>query len=229
MNRVVILFVPLQFLTGLLISQTKIYDVNKIDIAIEVDGKPDVNWNYANTLTDFEYPWREEQAPLTTFKALWNDTQLYFLFYASDSQILLQKKGLGERDAVHSDRVEVFFKSEDTEPYYSLEMDAIGRVLDTKGIFTTSVDFDWHWPQGELVVATSKDSDGYWVEGSVSLQSLSELGIYRGDLIIKAGLYRGEYVKEDKVTTKWISWIHPDSETPNFHIPSSFGELHLKQ
>ena len=53
--------------------------------------------------------------------------------------------------------------------------------------------------------------------------------MYKDDNILKAGLYRGEYVTlpNGKIDTKWISWVMPDSEEPDFHIPSSFGILKL--
>ena len=41
------------------------------------------------------------------------------------------------------------------------------------------------------------------------------------------GLYRAEFSRkaDGAVDEAWISWKQPDSETPDFHIPSSFGAL----
>ena len=131
---------------------------------------------------------------------------------------------------VHSDRVELFFKgSSDKAPYYSLELDALGRILDTEGIFYKKVDFDWTWPDDGLEVKASIDKSGYWVEGRISFASLRTLGLYN-DGILRTGLYRAEYVtqKDGVIRPQWISWVHPESETPNFHIPSSFGILKLE-
>ena len=115
-------------------------------------------------------------------------------------------------------------------PYYALEMDALGRVLDTQGRFYRNIDYDWDWPEGQLILKASIDDTGYWVEGSISFESLRQLGMYKDDQILKAGLYRGEYqTKEnEEIETKWISWILPDSPKPDFHIPSSFGILKLE-
>ncbi len=213
-------------------SKYKTYKVNKIKEDIQLTGNgTDTAWKKASELTDFTYPWRAETAPTTTFKALYNDTYFYFLYRATDPEIITKERGLGERDAVESDRVEIFFKADDKmNPYYSLEMDALGRVLDTKGQFYRKVDFDWDWPAGHLVLKAMTDQEGYWVEGRISFESLRELGMYKDDQVLKAGLYRGEYVTnaKDQEETKWISWVHPDSEKPDFHIPSSFGVLKLK-
>ena len=35
-------------------------------------------------------------------------------------------------------------------------------------------------------------------------------------------------ITDDNSKIRWISWVKPGSETPNFHIPSSFGQLNLK-
>src|SRR5690606_31780706 len=100
---------------------------------------------------------------------------------------------------------------------------------DSKGVFYRKTDREWDWPEGHIAVKTSIDKTGYWLEGAISLESLRQLGLYHDDGILKAGLFRGEYLpgQDEKPEIRWISWIHPDSEKPDFHIPSAFGELHL--
>jgi len=207
------------------------YQVKKIDAAIELTGQgADSQWDKANELTDFKYPWRPESAPKTVFKALYNETHFYFLYRATDPEIITKAGALAEKAALNSDRVELFFKGKsDADPYYSLELDALARILDTKAKFGQKVDFDWNWPANELIVKAKIDDDGYWVEGSISLQSMRDLGIYHDDGILRTGLYRAEYITNGngKTSPKWISWIDPNTPTPNFHTPSSFGILEL--
>lgn len=208
-----------------------VYEVEKTKRPIQIDGKgTDKAWEKVNELTQFKDYWSTDSAPFTSFKALWSETHVYFLFRAMDAGIIFKKTGLEEKDAVESDRVEIFFKADDgMNPYYSLEMDALGRVLDTKGQFYRKIDVDWNWPEGHLIVKASIDERGYWVEGAISLKSLRYLGMYQNDGILKAGLYRGEYTSSVDGSTKprWLSWINPKSERPDFHIPSSFGTLKL--
>jgi len=212
-------------------TDMKTYSVNKTTTPVKLTGQgSDPAWENAEILTDFTYPWRDESTPATTFKGLWDDTHFYFLYRATDPDIVTKERGLGERDAVDSDRVEIFFKADDEmNPYYALEMDALGRVLDTQGRYHRNIDYDWDWPEGHLVLKASIDAEGYWVEGSITWESLRQLGMYKDDKMLKAGLFRGEYVNLDdgEIDIKWISWVMPDSETPDFHIPSSFGVLEM--
>lgn len=207
------------------------YQVNKITKPIQLSGQgADNQWNNAAELTDFIYPWRSETAPKTVFKALYDDTHFYFLYRATDPEIITKAGALAEKAALNSDRIELFFKGKsDSDPYYSLELDALGRTLDTKANFGEKVDFDWNWPAGELIVKAKIEEDGYWVEGSISLKSMRDLGVYHDDGILRTGLYRAEYVTDEngRATPKWISWVHPNTPKPNFHIPSSFGVLEL--
>ena len=209
------------------------YPVHKIDKGtLQITGKgTSSSWDKAIRLKAFTYPWRNEKAPETTFQALWDEDYFYFLFRAEDDAILTKTDPnlSEEREVIHSDRVEIFFKADDDmNPYYSLEMDALGRILDTEGRYYRQIDLDWTWPSGHLDVIAARDEKGYWVEGKISFESLRMLGMFEKDHL-KAGLYRGEYIplENGQQEVKWISWIQPDSETPDFHIPSSFGTLQL--
>jgi hypothetical protein len=212
-------------------SGPKHYQVGKIDRPLELSGLGnDPLWETAHVLTDFTYPWQQMSAPPTVFRALWDGEWLYFLYHATDETVIHRQEGMGERDAANSDRVEIFFKSDDSmNPYYALEMDALGRVLDTEGRYYRNIDYKWNWPQGHLQLKATINTTGYIVEGAVSLESLRQLGMYKDDLKLKAGLFRGEYEygANGEVGVKWISWVIPDSEKPDFHIPSSFGILEL--
>lgn len=213
-------------------TQTKIYHVKKVDNAIILTGiGTDKAWESANTLTEFLHPWEPNGLPSTEFKALWSDTHFYFLYHVEDSEIVTPQRDLGEMDAVESDRVEIFFKSsDDKKPYYSLEMDALGRCLDSEGEFGKRIDLDWNWPKSDFILKASQNETGYIVEGSISLASLRQLGIYEDDGILNAGLYRGEYYhnKDDEIAIKWISWVVGSTDKPNFHVPNSFGILKLE-
>jgi hypothetical protein len=208
----------------------KTYAVKRTDRPLQLTGRgTDAAWRDATEVTGFTYPWRDDQPPATRFKALWDDEHFYFLYRAADTEIIAKTANGGERDVVNSDRVEIFFKSDDRmDPYYALEMDALGRVLDTEGRFYRNIDYQWQWPAGHLILKASTDSEGYWVEGSISLASLRTLGLLQGREL-KAGLYRGEYLTnaDGETEVRWISWVTPDSEKPDFHIPSSFGLLTL--
>ena len=132
--RLLLYLLALFLLSSSCNSKMKSYTVKKISQAIEITGEgTDKTWKKANKLKRFSYPWRTETAPATTFRALYTNSHLYFLYRATDDEIIAKEKRLGERDVVDSDRVEIFFKADDKmNPYYTLEMDALGRVLDSE-------------------------------------------------------------------------------------------------
>ena len=206
-----------------------IYQVKKIpDHQQLIDGKGTASlWTFANLLTQFSYPWNDGLPPTTQFRALRDSTFLYFIYHAMDAGI--SQKATLSRPVIDADRVEIFFKrADDMNPYYSLEMDALGRVLSTKNRFYRNIDMNWKWPAGHFELMASMNETGYVVEGKISLDSLRQLNLLDGN-IIKAGLFRGEYFygKNGIEEVKWISWVKPDSTVPDFHIASAFGVLEL--
>ena len=210
-----------------------VYQVRKVDQQkISIDGLGnEPAWERAVELTDFADHWSDEQVPSTSFKALWDDERIYFLYQVEDPQILLVEDSTRdvERQAVNSDRVEIFIRSSDVaKPYYALEMDALGRTFDSQGEFGEYIDWQWDWPAEDFNLKASIAGESYQVEGSLTLRSLRQLGLLVNGKL-NAGLYRGEYIPSstDKPRVRWISWVKPDSDKPNFHIPSSFGVLEL--
>ena len=209
----------------------KKYQVAFTSVSIKISGKGnDKAWSNAVNLSDFSYPWRAGTPPKTTFKALHDKNNFYFLFQAVDPNILTKEAGIRQRLGKHSDRVEIFFKADDQmNPYYALELDAIGRIMDNKARYHRKIDYSWTYPSNQLFVKTSTNKNGYFVEGQISFDSLRQLKMYKDDGILRVGLFRAEYEKlnNNEVYPKWISWVKPDSSTPDFHIPSSFGILEL--
>ena len=210
----------------------KTFNVKKIRKELVITGRGDNPlWKESNELTAFVYPWENETAPFTSFKALHSNDWLYCLFNATDDNVITYVDKNAKTDALKSDRVEIFFKQEDNAlPYYCLEMDPLGRVYDNQAEFKRKFNPDWTWPGGHFFIKTSRTKDGYVVEIAISKSSLNDLGLLKNN-VLRAGLYRAECVNlvGNNATMKWISWIRPDSATPDFHIPSSFGVLTLQE
>jgi hypothetical protein len=210
----------------------KTYSVKKISEEINTSGKGDhVLWKSANVLSDFNYPWEKEKPLPTRFKALHNDAWVYCLFEVVDDNINIFQDKNHKDEVAASSRVEIFFKKDDKLlPYYCMELDPIGRVLDYEGTYHRNFNGKWSWPAGNLIVKTARTKDGYSVEVAVSKASLSKLGLLQGNTL-QAGLYRADCfkTKDGSHDFKWISWVKPDSKTPDFHIPSSFGILRLEE
>lgn len=209
----------------------KNYAVKKISEDLHVTGSgSDPLWKNAVALSDFHYPWENESPPTTTFRALHNETWVYCLFEVKDEQVYLFRDKNDKTEVASSSRAEIFFRiDEKLSPYYCLELDPAGRVFDYKATLYRKFDTEWSWPKDQLIVKTDRTKEGYTVEVAVSKASLTNLGLLK-DNTLQAGLYRGDCVPErnGERIFKWISWVIPESETPDFHIPSSFGILTLE-
>lgn len=211
----------------------KTYEVKSIAAdVLTINGKGDHPiWKQANVLSDFQYPWNEGTPPSMTFQALHDRNYLYGLYRVVDSKkILIYQLNNSKREILSSDRVEIFFRKDDKmDPYYGLELDAIGRIYDQEACYHRKFNAEWTWPNGELMVKAEVNPTGYTLEFAISKKSLIKLGLLK-DHIIEAGLYRGECIELEgnKAEFKWISWVKPDSQTPDFHLPSSFGRLILE-
>jgi hypothetical protein len=114
-------------------------------IARKIHG--DFNWENAPELKKFIYPWSSGKPPGLTFRALWDEMRFYFRFDAEATDVLTYVNTNHKMEVVHSDRVEIFFCSDEKlDPYYCLEMDPLGRVLDYRTRYYRQFEYDWQWP-----------------------------------------------------------------------------------
>lgn len=184
-------------------------------------------WVSAQVLTDFEYPWEKEDAPATIFRAVHDEKRFYFRFDVIDTGICVVSGNENKMDVMDSDRVEIFFRQDAKMAiYYGLEMDPHGRNMDYKAEFYRK--FDYSWKISETTVRAEYSLNGYKVWGCINLETLKNLNVLHGNTI-EAGLFRGKCLRNENsdISFKWISWVKPESETPDFHIPSAFGYLEL--
>lgn len=204
------------------------YDVRYMPEAeIDVDGE--INepvWNKAQGEIGFSFPWEHKAAPFTEFRALCNDNYFYFSFTAHDQDIVVQEKFDTESVVAEEDRVEIFFACDDKlKEYFCLEVDPRGRVLDYAASYYRR--FDNSWDLSGVRTAASITDKGYTVEASVPLKSLEAVGLppLCPGRLLKVGLFRADfnYGPNSKLQERWISWVAPAAEKPDFHVPSAFG------
>ncbi|WP_233588599.1 MULTISPECIES: sugar-binding protein [unclassified Flavobacterium] len=216
-----------------MIPEMKEYDVHLIENKdLTVSGKgDDIAWAEAQILTDFCSPWNTKKVTETTFKALWNRDKLFFNFTVLDTEIHIEKQDESFESIGISDRVELFFRTDNgLNPYYCLEIDTSGRIMDFIAYPNKNFDFSWNWPKNDLVVKSSVQANTFMVEGSISIESLKSLNLIKNN-IIETGVFRAKYSKAQNecYEPNWITWVNPNTETPNFHIASSFGVFILKE
>jgi hypothetical protein len=209
------------------------YEVNLIEKnQLNISGNGDDKlWNNAMILDNFTSPWNADKGSEITFKALWDREKLFFNFTVFDTEIHIEKKDDSIESIGNSDRVELFFRPDDSlNPYYCLEIDTSGRIMDFIAHPNTNFDFNWNWPQNDLVVKSSINANSFTVEGSISIESLKSFNLIKNNTI-ETGVFRAKYIKTQNECFEptWITWVNPNTETPNFHIASSFGSFVLKE
>jgi hypothetical protein len=212
--------------------ETKEYHVNRIEKKqLIISGKGnDPMWNKAVVLTDFCSPWSNEKQSEMEFKALWDYENFYFNFRVFDNIIHLNKKDDSIESIGSSDRVELFFRPDNTlNPYYCLEIDTSARIMDFIAYPIKNFDFDWNWPKNDLLVKSSVNNDFYTIEGAISIKSLNHFGLIKNNNI-EAGVFRAKYHKKNNYLFEpiWMSWVNPNTQKPNFHCMDSFGNFVLK-
>lgn len=220
--------------TVTLAEDTKIYHVRKTQgTSLAITGKGDnPEWKRAVELSDFIYPWENGNKKSTSmiFKALHSKEWFYCLYQVKDDDIKVFVSTNDKSEVARSERVEIFFRKDDRlSTYYGLELDPLARVLDYEAEYHRKFNSNWTWPAGKLIVKADRTKYGYTVEVAIDKASLKSLGLL-SEKKIEAGIFRAECDDTDgsEDAMKWISWLKPDSETPDFHIPSSFGVLLLE-
>lgn len=214
-------------------QDVKEYEVNLIKKnQLIISGKGDDQlWNDAAVLTDFYSPWSNEKPSEITFKALWDREKLFFNFTVFDSEIHIEKQDDSIDSINNSDRVELFFRPDASlNPYYCLEIDATSRIMDFIAYPDKNFDFNWDWPKDHITVKSSINANSFNVEGSISIESLKNFNLIKNNKM-EAGIFRAKYKKRKNGCFEpiWITWVNPNTETPNFHTQTSFGELILIQ
>lgn len=188
-----------------------------------------LDWSVAEPLTGFTFPWEDRAAPLTEFRALWDEVHLHFRFDCIDDDLVLPDGSTAKERVLGSDRVEIFFAPDvSLKPYYCFEMSPRGDVLAYEANFYREM--NWDWQCHELQLAAHIEGHRYTVTGSLPLDTLRRLNVLKpGSREILAGLYRAEFRHrpDGTVHSGWMPWVNPQTERPDFHVPASFGLLKL--
>ena len=209
------------------ISSYPVINKKNASAKIEIDGEEDKTWKKNKNLIQLIY--RLEEVTVkdeTTFKAVYDKDFLYFCFNVKDSDLYLDDRvKKDERYVLNSDRVEIFLAAANGT-YYSFEMDAGGRLFDSKANFGGDINSEWSIPKSALEIALGYDDKGYLLEGKLSMDWLKSNNLVLEDNTLRLGIFRADY-NFDGTTAKWLSWKRPDGDVPDFHQESAFGRMRL--
>ena len=212
---------------------SKVYETMRLEGAksLALDGcGSDCAWQSAHVLTDFSFPWTAREPPATEFRALWNEEGLYLRFDVTDADVVLGAGANAKEKVIGSDRVEIFFSTGPRlNPYYGIEIGPRAEVLDYEARYHRQM--NWDWSCDGLVAESSLTDFGYLVEGCIPMSTFKNLNcLHRDDqgYYLVAGLFRAEFshgTEAGPVIEDWMSWVDPEVESPDFHVPSSFGTV----
>ena len=217
---------------------------------IVLDGRADEPaWGQAVREQKFPFPWKQAPAPATEFRALCDETHLYFMFRVHDEDIVALDRLRDEEDAVFEDRIELYLgRDEEMKDYFCLEVDSRGRIFDYRASYPRQFDPQWNL-QGMEAKATALPQ-GYELEAKIPTSAFPALGFpaLRPGARIRCGLYRAEFshdrsgrkvepaasvhtmgrtIEGPPPIEEWLSWVDPKTAEPDFHVPSSMGWLEI--
>jgi len=208
------------------------YIVKNSKEILKITGRGDNKlWESAHCLTDFISPWDSKDVHKIEFKSLWDKYKIVFFFKVNDSEVHIDPADDSIKSINNSDRVELFFRSDQyLDPYYCLEIDPLGRIMDFMARPDKQFDFNWNWKHQEIEVKSAVSTTFFTVEIAISLSSMTNLGLLKNGRI-ETGIYRAKYnrLEDGNFDPTWITWVDPNTKMPNFHISSSFGVLELEE
>jgi hypothetical protein len=236
------------------VSEKKLeFQVHKASLPIVVDGRRDEKtWDGSMVATDFAQPWhptavKESGLSSTKVRMLWDDTNLYVLLAASETNVQASVKT--DQGPLWDDgRVMVYIDFDpDNKMYYGLEINAAGAVLSfhadllkpTDGEKFNPTTWDISKMPGVKFEATvdgtlnnSSDTDkGYTVELAIPWSAMPQAGTFKPQAggTFNVGLFRIQPV-EGRPAFEWIHslWSQVHDVKPNFHYPASFVPVVLK-
>lgn len=217
------ILVVVLFLAGCSKPTQSQFSVPLVEKEIKVDAiLNEYCWEQSVSVQNLISPWDKQSVDKTTFKAFVSENGFNFCFEVVDETVVFFPFE-EELTVAKEDRVELFFSNDTSlNKYYCIEMAPDGNVLDYSAKSYREFNNEWDFESVEIEAQITKH--GYIVEGRISLEELKNIGINEEFFL---GIYRADFKSKESEDVTWYSWIKPDSEKPDFHIPSSFEKVHL--
>ena len=194
-----------------------------------------IKWETIPVFKDFVSPWNGKAFGETTFQYYNDTTWFYFLFKVVDEDIQICDTSLNDAlNTLQSDRVELFFTKDSLmQPYYTFEMDAVGRLFDARCFILPQhktnpkqINANWHIDENDFRFTSNKTKRGYIVEGKVRMSFLQS-----EQLILNNKLWCGIQRADFSATSpaQWICAKDPQTNHPEFHCWGVFKELSVNR
>lgn len=182
-------------------------------------------WNGKSSLKEKGLKWKN----LTRVRSARNEDTLFFYFQCWFDALNVNPewsatgplRGLWEKDVV-----EVFLKPESCDDYFEIEISPLGQWLDVH-VIKPRVDVDFGWRSRLRVKAGIDEKLGIWrAFVALPFQPMIDIGSVarppQPGHVWRLNLYRMAGEGPDR---EYLSWRPTFTAVPDFHVPSSFGNL----
>ena len=192
-----------------------------------VDGAP--NWDEIDQLDIDDAEWGDSFGISAHAKLCYDDQALYVRMWADEKDIRATYTPDDPDAKCYEDSCLEFFLApvEGDARYMNFEVNPNCAVCNEIG--TQKADRERLHPTADMLDATSSRIDGGW-EVSYRIP-FDYLQSFYPDFAPEPGAQmRGNFYKCGNLTANkhYLVWNHVDSDTPNFHVPESFGTLVLE-
>ena len=179
----------------------------------------------ATIVKNFLCPWGDVVPQSTTFESWLHGDSFHFRFTVEDSEVILQEKWTGEDAIENEDRV-AFAIASDIEfgKLYCIELDAQGRIRDSKRDIRHLVDTSWTCDG--LLTTSQRTDTGYIVSATIPIATLTAIAHHPIDASSKilVGLFRADHYRSSNAAT-WSSWTLPATLADTPFVRSAFSRL----
>jgi len=212
------------------------YSIKRTTEKIVIDGiLDDSDWNAAQSVGDFKFPWLEEgEAEQTEVKMLWDDDFLYISYRCDDKHIWAEHYDTNST-TYKDDCVEIFWDPNPADPkrkYNMFEINCIGNLL---SVYVGSGE-NIHQRISRIIpphlaqtiqgtVNNDEDIDTGWIiEAAIRFSDYTEL--FDGFTPEDGDMWRvGLNRLGGKTNNLHSQWSPSQTEKPNFHRPEDFGKV----
>lgn len=182
-------------------------------------------WNGKSVLREKGYHWEN----LTRVASLWNEESILFYFQCWFNSLNVNREwstdesvyGLWEKDVV-----EVFLGPASCDDYFEIEASPLGQWLDVH-VLKPRVHVDFSWNSGLKLKVKVDEKERIW-RACLALPFQPMVEVLALERTPQAGeawrlnLYRMAGEEPDR---EYLSWRPTFTPRPDFHVPSSFGNL----
>jgi hypothetical protein len=206
-------------------SETSLLDHDGTHWRAQQVATIDRDWQGQSLIKQKGVQWKN----LTRVASLWNERTLFLQWECWYDELNLNLGNPG-KTTIHrlweTDVVEVFLRPESCEDYFEIEISPLGQWLDVH-IIKPRTDVDFNWNSKISLRASISKQRGVWrVNAAIPFQPILDASRLLQPPAVghswRLNLYRMAGKEPER---EFLAWRPTFTQLPDFHVPSSFGNL----